>query len=85
MATLTLSLTSGPVTGSKNYTLSDADVTRWLNALKTLDGAGSLTNAQLLSKWADNVVQSVKSFVKHVERDAAAASASNAITDIGVT
>lgn len=87
MATLTLGLTSGPVTGSKNYTLSDADVNRWLAALRTIEAfkEPSLTNNQILAMWADMVVQSAKATVRRVEREIAEKAARATVTDIGVT
>jgi len=85
MATLTLGLTSGPVTGTKNYTLSDADVTRWLAALRIRFADTTSTNAQLLAKWADSVVAQAKSTVRNIEKETAAKTAGAAVTDIAVT
>ena len=87
MATFTIGLSSGPVTGSKNYTLSDADVNRWVAALRTKDAFKdpSLTNAQVLGKWADGVINAQKALVRAVERDAAEKTARASITDIGVS
>lgn len=87
MATFTIGLTSGVVTGSKNYTLSDADVTRWVLALRTIRDLSdpALTNAQVLAKWADSVIAQQKALVRRVERDAAEKAAAKAITDITVS
>jgi hypothetical protein len=85
MATFTIGLASGPVTGSKNYTLSDADVTRWVAALRTKFTDPALTNAQVLGKWADSVIAAQKGLVRRVERDAAEKTARAAVTDIGVS
>ena len=85
MATLTLGLTSGPVTGTKNYTLSDNDVTRWLAALRIKFADTTSTNAQLLAKWADSVVAQAKSTVRNIEKETAAKTAGAAVTDIAVT
>jgi hypothetical protein len=85
MATFTLGLTSGPVTGSKNYTLSDADVDRWIAALRVVYKLPSATKAQVLGHWADDVMARQKSMVRRVERDAAEKAARAAVTDIGVS
>jgi hypothetical protein len=86
MATFTIGLTSGPVTGSKNYTLSDADVTRWVAALRTKEAFSdpALTNAQVLGKWADSVMASQKGLVRSHERDVAEKAARAAVTEIGI-
>ncbi len=79
MATFTLSLTSTPITGSKTYTLTDADVTRWINALAvTTSGGNTMSNAQLLVGWADQTMESVKRMVINVEiQEAQAVAAAN--------
>lgn len=87
MATFTIGLTSGVVTGSKNYTLSDADVTRWVAALRTREPFRdpALTNAQVLGKWADSVIAQQKGLVRSVEREAAERAAAAAVTEIVVS
>lgn len=87
MATFTIGLTSGPVTGSKNFTLSDADVTRWVAALRTKEAFKdpALTNAQVLARWADSVINAQNGLVRSVEREAAEKAARAAIVDIGVS
>lgn len=80
MATLTFSLNSTPFTGSKVYTLSDADTQRWLNALKAyltikdVDGKiiANPTNAQLLLAWANGVIEDSKRIVRDTEVNQAA-------------
>lgn len=69
MATITISLNSTPLTGSRTYTLSDADVTRWVNAYKSIYAAQNLTlnDAQTLSRWADNVISETKRLVLETE------------------
>jgi hypothetical protein len=84
VATLTFSLTSAPFTGSKSYTLSDADVQRWLDALEVWHSnslPATPTNAQLLLAWADAVVVDSKRIVRDIEARQAAA----AITDISAS
>jgi hypothetical protein len=85
MATFTIGLVSGPVTGSKNYTLSDADVTRWVAALRTKYTDPGLTNGQVLGLWADSVINAQKTFVRLVERDAASKAAAAGISYIDVS
>lgn len=75
MATLTFSLASTPLTGSKNFTLSDADVTRWISAYRKIlsnQGVTGLTDGQVLARWADAVVAYTVSQVKQVEQFTAA-------------
>lgn len=87
MATFTIGLASGPVTGSKNFTLTDADVLRWVAALRTKEAFKdpALSNAQVLGKWADSVINAQKSLVRSVERDVAEKAARAAVHDIGVS
>jgi hypothetical protein len=85
MATLSLGLTSGVVTGSRNYTLSDADVARWISALRIIHKMPTETDAQVLAHWADDVVVKAKANVKMVERKAAVNAAAAGITDIDVS
>ena len=81
MATITFSVTSGSVTGSKVFTLTDASVTRWLNALRILLNAPSLTNAQVLAQWADTVITEAKGTTSAVERQ----QASKVVTDLEIS
>jgi hypothetical protein len=71
MATLTISLSgSGIVNGSKSYTLTDAMVTRLINATKYYSGDG--TNAQVLAAWADSLIDQTKRNVVQAEKNTAA-------------
>jgi hypothetical protein len=86
VATLTLSLTSTPVTGARNYSLSDADVDRWIAALRIVFGMPSqFTGGQVLARWADEVVEHAKQQTRQVERDAATAAAATGVVDIIIT
>jgi hypothetical protein len=85
MATLTLGLTSTPVSGSRAYTLSDADVDRWIAALRVLYKMPSATKAQVLAAWAARTVDLAKRQVRKVERDVAEKAARDAINDIVAT
>lgn len=72
MATLTFSLTSGVINGSRDFTLSDADVTRWINAYRVaLNMPANATNAQVLAAWANDAVDRTKRIVKDIEGKAA--------------
>jgi hypothetical protein len=74
MGTFTVSVSSGVVNGTKNYTVSDADISRWLVALKvTTPNANGMSNAQILGVWADNTMDLLQNHVLAVEEAAAAA------------
>jgi len=69
MATITISLTgSAIITGSRDYTLSDAMVQRLIDAMKHRHGSG-LTNGQLLVAWADGLISETKNEVMQTERN----------------
>lgn len=83
MATITMSIASTPVTGSKSYTISDADVTRWLTALKSIlaePNQSPLTNAQVLVKWADATVEDMRRQTGDYERRVADAARTPIVT-----
>lgn len=75
MATITISLASGVVNGSKSFTLSDADVQRLINAAlvafppRNADGSTiqNPTNAQILASWATEWIDRTKRIVKNIE------------------
>ena len=62
MGTLTISLSgTGVVNGSRSWTVSDADVTNWINQLIATQSAGARggtppTAQQALVAWANGVV-----------------------------
>jgi hypothetical protein len=85
MATLTLGLTSTPVTGSKSYTLSDADVDRWIAALRVIYKMPAASKAQVLGAWADRTIKLAKAQVRRIEEEIAEDAARAAITDIAAT
>ena len=85
MATLTLGLTSTPVTGSRSYTLSDADVDRWIAALRIIHKMPTQTKAQVLAKWADDIVKKARSNTRSVEKATAARTAKDAVADVTIT
>ena len=76
MATITIGMNSGPVTGSKNYTLSDADVQRLLDAVKAAmppkDAEGQTipnpTNGQIMAAWGDWFIDRTKRLVQDKEK-----------------
>lgn len=69
MASITFTVASTSINGSKSYTLTDAEIVRLANAYKTILG-GSPTNAQALLGWADDVMTKTKQTVFRIERDA---------------
>jgi len=85
MATLTLGLTSTPVSGTRTYTLTDAHVDRWLAALRVLYKMPTQTKAQVLAAWSDRTVALTKAQTKRVERDIAEKAAKAAYVPITVT
>jgi hypothetical protein len=73
MATITFSISgSAVVTGTRSYTISDADIQRLLNAIKTfLNLAPASTNAQILLAWAGWVRGRTIDLIKGVETQSA--------------
>ncbi len=83
MATITIGLSGSAVaTGSKNYTLNDAAVTKLIawarTAFPSATTPDTRTNAQVLGVWADSFVNATKEAVTKVDRDAAIAQAASA-------
>lgn len=69
MATVTVSVASGPVTGSKTFTGTDADIQallNWAAATYANDLGATPTNAQILAEiatvWIAQLKRSVQSF-----------------------
>lgn len=92
MATLTISLASTPLTGSKAYTLSDADASKfieWAQAqYTTTNDQGQPvvpTPAQALVAWANGLVQGTINNVQSANQTAAAAAAMSAVTPISIS
>lgn len=81
MATITFGVSSSTVTGSKSFTLSDADIARFIAAYKPRYGAGNQSNAQVLLSWAEELMNTVKQTVLAAEQAAQAAT----VTPITVT
>ncbi len=72
MAALTISLSgSSVVNGSKSFTISDADVQRWINQLTAASPLPAQTPQQVLVAWANLVVQRAIGDVQAFERAAA--------------
>ena len=68
MATLSIGLDSGVVSGSREFTLSDANVTRWINAYRdVLHLPATASDAQVLAAWAREVIEETKRKVKDYE------------------
>lgn len=85
MATISIGLSgSAVVTGSKNYTLTDAAVTKliaWARTaypFKNAQGVDDRTNAQVLVAWTDAFINATRDAVTKVDRDAALAQAASA-------
>jgi hypothetical protein len=75
MATITFSLASTGLNGSREFTLPEADVTRLINAFRApaqrewddLGKNGVVTNAQVLAFWARDVMRRTRQHIKDVE------------------
>lgn len=80
MATITFSVSSSLVTGSKVYTLTEADLTRMINVYGAKVSA-NFTPAQALLQWASESMNAAVGSVYSSE----AAAASRAISPISVT
>ena len=59
MATITFTVASATVNGSKAYTLTDAEIGRFIAAYKARIGPGA-TNAQALLGWAAESMAAAK-------------------------
>lgn len=74
MATITIGLsgvTGGP-NGSKDYTITDAGVARWIAAWRKIAGVPEATDAQVLANWADFLIDHTKrAVVDREQKDAA--------------
>jgi hypothetical protein len=86
MANLVFGLNgSGVVNGSRSFTVSDADVTRLINAFRpeAQRASGSdevpVTDAQVLLHWARSMVADTKAYVKRYEERAPS------VSEIGIT
>jgi hypothetical protein len=87
MATLTISLSgSAVVNGSKNYTVSDADIQTLLNwAGRFAPGVTpQSTAAQILVAWANWMIANTVTAVKQDQLGSAAAAATAAVTPISI-
>lgn len=80
MATITFSVNSGIVTGSKSYTLTDAEVQRMVDAYRPYATSGA-SNAQILLAWAGLMMSDTKTYVLQTEQTGAA----KAVTPINPT
>ena len=83
MATITIGLAgSAVVTGSKNYTVNDAGVTKLIawarTAFPSATTPDTRTDAQVLVAWADAMSKGTKDAITKVDRDAAIAQAASA-------
>jgi hypothetical protein len=79
MATITFSISSTPVTGSRAFTISDADVTRLLTAMRSFYDKPEQSNAQILNTWAVDAAAYLRRMVKDYEAKA------NSPSDIGLS
>lgn len=85
---ITISITSAPITGSKTYTITDADSTKFIAWCKTVyvspvDGS-QLTSAQCLAAWADGLMAGTVNNVTGANRAAAASTASSSVSPIDI-
>ena len=82
-------MSGGPVTGSKNYTISDAHVTQFIVWAREAYPAPVLpddrTDAQVLAAWADSIINGTKMAVTKRMKDAAAATAAGSEGGISIT
>ncbi len=97
MATITMQINTGQGTVTRNRTVSGAHLVRMLTAYKGLlgqvpvdpqlpDGAKrDMTDEECILAWADGTLAGTKANVLRWERDQAAVTASNAITEITLT
>lgn len=90
MATISVSIQSGPVTGSRSFTLSDADVQAILDWIQDFYGDRLLspnpTNAQLMNAWASLfVIGQTKTQILRKRQQRAAQDAIKAQVGITVT
>lgn len=92
MGTLTISLASTPLTGSKVYALSDADASKfiaWAQAAYTAtNGSGQPvvpTPAQALSAWANGIVQGTINNVLSANQTTASQNAVGAVPPIVIS
>ena len=96
MATVTIQIVASGNTVGRTKAVSGADLVRFLAAYKTLlgkvvDSQGppityrDMTDDETVLAWADGLLAGTKANVKRAEQDAAAKTASNAITEIALT
>jgi hypothetical protein len=93
MATITMSINTGQGTVTRNRTVTGPHLVRMLTAYKGLlgqvsDGVGGfrdMTDEECILAWADGTLAGTKANVLRWERDQAAATASNAVTEITLT
>jgi hypothetical protein len=75
MATITFTLASTGLNGSREFTLPEADVTRLINAFRApaqrewddKGETGAVTNGQILAFWARDIMRRTKQHIKDVE------------------
>jgi hypothetical protein len=84
---MTFSLTSTPVTGSKSYTVSDADVTTLINWATTqfATGGAALTAQQALLAWIQAMVNATVQQVHDANAKSAAQTAAAGVSNISMT
>jgi hypothetical protein len=74
MASITFTVTSTTVNGSRAFTLTDAEVVRFATAWKAKVGTGA-TNSQALLDWAQTCMDQIKGVTLSYEQQQLAASA----------
>lgn len=88
MATLQFTLTSTPLTGSKTYTGSDADISAIIpEMIKRFSPkvGPQLTAAQAFAAWSQWCVNDLKKMVRTSRIAAAQVTANQSVTDIVLT
>lgn len=74
MASMTFTVASTSINGTKAFTLTDAEVTRFVTAWKAKVGSGA-TNAQALLDWAQTCMNEAKAATLAYEQTQLAATA----------
>lgn len=85
MATISIEVVAGAQTFTHTRTVSAAHLTRLVSAYRALLNMPSATDEEVVQAWAQGIFSGTVANVKRSEKDVAAASASDAISDIILT
>lgn len=83
MATIKIEVVAGAQTFTHTRTITGAHLTRFIDALRVVLGAG--TDEQVLTKWAQEIFDKARRVTRHVELNAATESAASGVTEITLT